>query len=335
MSLETFWFCLIAVLWGGYLLLEGFDFGVGLLLPFLPRDERERRVMFETIGPVWDMNEVWLVVAVGATFAAFPVWYGTLFAAVYPAVLVVLVCLIVRVVSFEWRERRDGDRWRTAWQWANTLGSAGAAFVWGLVLANLLHGLPLTSGQDYGGDALDLISPYTVFAGLLLVLLFAFHGAGYLALRTTGDLRVRASATARVLAVPALIAGLGFLAWTVVLGHATNGRDVGTMLWPAVLGGVAYLCAAVFALLGRERRLFAMTALAIALTAATLFTSLYPRVLVSSPDFANSLTIANAASEHYAMKVITVVAAVLTPVVLLYQGWTWHVLRGRVGGEPL
>jgi len=335
MSLETFWFCLIAFLWGGYLLLEGFDFGVGLLLPFLPRDERERGVMFETIGPVWDMNEVWLVVAVGATFAAFPVWYGTLFAAVYPAALVILVCLIVRVVSFEWRERGDGDRWRTVWQWANTLGSAGATFAWGLVLANLLHGLPLTSSQDYAGDALDLLSPYTVFAGLLFVLLFAFHGAGYLALRTTGDLRVRASAAARVLAVPALVAGVGFLVWTVVVGHDTNGRDVGVMLWPAVLGGIAFASAAVFALLGRERRLFAMTALAIALTAATLFTSLYPRVQVSSPDFANSLTVANAASEHYALKVITFIAAFVTPVVLLYQAWTWHVLRGRVGGEPL
>src|SRR3954451_3431001 len=143
MSLQIFWFCLIGVLWGGYFLLEGFDFGVGILLPFLPRDEGERSTMLETIGPVWDGNEVWLVVATGATFAAFPAWYATMFSGFYLAVLLILVLLIVRVVSFEWREKSENPRWRAVWQWANTVGSVGAPFVWGVALASLLHGVPL------------------------------------------------------------------------------------------------------------------------------------------------------------------------------------------------
>jgi len=333
MSLQTFWFCLIAVLWAGYFVLEGFDFGVGLLLPSVARDERERDTMFEAIGPVWDANEVWLVVAAGATFAAFPAWYGTMFSGFYLALLLVLVCLIVRVVSFEWRERREDPRWRAVWQWANTAGSFGAPFVWGVALADLLYGLPLNASHDYAGDFGDLFSPYSVFAGLVVVALFAFHGASYLALRTTGELSGRAAAAARRLATPAVLAGVAFLAWTLVVAHDHNQRSLLAPLWPAALGALALVWAALFAFLRRSGRAFAMTALAIVLTVATLFTSLYPRVLVSLPDFANSLTLSNAASAHYALKVITIVAFVLTPVVLLYQGWTYHVFRARVGGR--
>src|SRR5436309_1902000 len=170
MSLEIVWFWLIAVLWAGYFLLEGFDFGVGMLLPALPRSERERSTMFESIGPVWDGNEVWLVVAGGATFAAFPAWYATMFSGFYLALLLILVCLIVRVVSFEWREKSSNPRWRSTWRWANTVGSIGAPFVWGVALANLVHGVPLTSSHGYSGDFLDLFSGYTVFAGLAVVL---------------------------------------------------------------------------------------------------------------------------------------------------------------------
>src|SRR5262249_42753924 len=162
----------------------GFDFGVGMLLPVLSRDEGERRIMFQTIGPVWDGNEVWLIVAGGATFAAFPSWYATMFSGFYVALLLVLVCLIVRVVSFEWRPKSESPRWRAVWTWANTLGSVGAALIWGVGLANLVNGVPLNSEGDYAGDFFDLFSPYTVVAGLTVVLLFAFHGATFLTLRT-------------------------------------------------------------------------------------------------------------------------------------------------------
>ena len=180
MGLEVFWFWLIAVLWSGYFLLEGFDFGVGILLPFLGRDEADRKTMLKTIGPVWDGNEVWLVVAAGATFAAFPAWYATMFSGFYLALLAILVLLIVRVVSFEWLEKSEDPRWRTTWRWANTAGSVGVPLLWGIALFSLVHGVPLSSSGGYSGDILDLFTLYTVFAGIVLVLVCALHGATFL-----------------------------------------------------------------------------------------------------------------------------------------------------------
>jgi cytochrome bd ubiquinol oxidase subunit II len=334
MSLAIFWFCLIAVLWGGYFVLEGFDFGVGILLPFLPRDERERGAMLQTIGPVWDGNEVWLVVAAGATFAAFPAWYATMFSGFYLALLLILVLLIVRVVSFEWREKSENPRWLTTWRWANTVGSIGAPFVWGVALANLVHGVPLDSDGNYSGNVLDLFNAYTVLAGLATVALFALHGATFLTLRTTGDLCARATALARRLSIPVAILLGALLAWTVAVGVDRNDKDVFPPGLPAALGVGALVLTVVFAMRGRSGWAFVSTALAAALWVATIFTTLYPRVLVSHPSFSNSLTISDAAAAHYALSVITVVAAILTPVVLLYQGWTYHVFRARLGGEP-
>jgi cytochrome bd ubiquinol oxidase subunit II len=335
MGLEAFWFCLIAVLWAGYFLLEGFDFGVGMLLPVLPRkgDEAERSMMFESIGPVWDGNEVWLVVAAGATFAAFPAWYSTMFSGFYIALLLVLVLLIVRVVSFEWREKQDGPRWRTTWQWMNTIGSIGAPFIWGVALANLINGVPLNSSHVYTGNFLDLFRPYTAFAGLTVVVLFALHGATYLTLRTRGDLRERATSTAQRLSIPAAVLGIAFVAWTVAVAHDHNARGVLPTSVPGALTAIALLAAVALAHARRSGWVFAMTALAAIGIVATIFTGLYPRVLVSAPTFANSLTISNAAAGHYALQVITVAAAILTPIVLLYQSWTYYVFRKRLGGQ--
>jgi cytochrome d ubiquinol oxidase subunit II len=333
MDLELFWFLIIAFFWAGYFLLEGFDFGVGMLLPFLPRDERERRVMFESIGPVWDGNEVWLVVAGGATFAAFPAWYGTMFSGFYLALLLVLAFLIIRVVSFEWREKRDSPRWRATWTWANTIASAGAALIWGVGLANLVNGVPINSDGDFAGDFWNLFSPYTVFAGLAVVLLFAFHGATFLTLKTSGDLLERARHAARRLALPAALVAGAFLVWTVAVAVDRNDKDIFPPVLPAAAGIVALVLAVVFILSGRSGRAFAMTGAGTVLLVATLFTSLYPRVMVSQPDFANSLTVEGTASSHYALTVMTVVAVILAPVVLLYQGWTYHVFRGRLGLE--
>jgi len=335
MGLEQVWFVLIAVLWSGYFLLEGFDFGVGMLLPVLPRDERERGILFASIGPVWDGNEVWLVVAAGATFAAFPAWYATLFSGFYVALLLILVLLIVRLVSFEWRERQTGERWRTTWLWANTIGSVGASFLWAVALANLVEGVPLNSSHVFTGSVLDLFSPYTVVAGLSMVAVFALHGATYLTLRTTGDLCRRAAQTAQRLTLPALVLGAGAAAWTVVVAHQNNQRAVLATAIPAVLTAAVLVAALTFTRAGRPGRAFAATGLAAIGFVATVFTGLYPRVLVSSPDFANSLTIENAVTGHYALQVITVTAAILTPLILLYQGWTYYVLRARISGEPV
>jgi cytochrome d ubiquinol oxidase subunit II len=330
-GLEIFWFCLIGVLWGGYFVLEGFDFGVGILLPFLPRSEDERGVMLATIGPVWDGNEVWLVVAGAATFAAFPLWYATMFSGFYLALLLVLVCLIVRVVSFEWREKSSNARWRSTWRWANTVGSIGAPFVWGVALANLVHGVPLNSSGGYSGDFLDLFSAYTVFAGGVVVLLFAFHGATFLAIRTTGDLCGRAARATRRLAVPAALLGAGLLVWTVAVAHNRNARGIVPPAIPAALGIAGLGLAVLLVIRRRTGAAFVMTALAALAVVATIFTGLYPRVLVSHPTFTNSLTISSAASGHYALTVMTVVAGIFAPLILLYQGWTYHVFRRRLG----
>jgi cytochrome d ubiquinol oxidase subunit II len=335
MNLQNVWFCLIAVLWAGYFVLEGFDFGVGMLLPFVPRDEGERGAMFESIGPVWDGNEVWLVVAAAATFAAFPAWYGAMFSGFYLALLLVLFCLIIRVVSFEWRGKSDSPRWRATWMWANAIGSFGASFVWGVGLSALLHGLPIDSGGNFTGSLADLFHPYTVFAGISVVLLFVYHGASYLTLRTTGALCERVAVVARRLSLPAALAGSGFLAWTVVVAIDRNERGLAGPLVPALLGAGALALAFVLTLGRRSSWAFGFTTAAIVLWVATLFTSLYPRVMVSSTDFANSLTVQNAASAHYSLAVISVVAAIFLPLVLLYQGWTYHVFRARVGGDEL
>jgi cytochrome d ubiquinol oxidase subunit II len=335
MDLEIFWYCLIAVLWSGYFLLEGFDFGVGMLLPFVPRTEGERGAMFESIGPVWDGNEVWLVVAAGATFAAFPAWYATMFSGFYLAFLLLLFFLIVRVVSFEWREKSESPRWRSVWLWANAIGSAGIALVWGIGLANLIHGVPLDSNGDYDGGLVDLFSTYTVFAGIAFVLVLAFHGANYLTLRTTGDLYERVRTAARRLAVPAVVVGAVFLIWTVVVAIDRNDKDVFPVVVPAVLGIAALALAVLLVYAGRSGLAFTMTALGTIAAVATLFTGLYPRVMVSSTEFGNSLDVPGAASEHYTLAVMTVVVLIVLPIILVYQSWSYYVFRARVTGEEV
>jgi len=335
MTLAELWFVLVAVLWSGYFVLEGFDFGVGMLLPFLPRDERERSAMFQSIGPVWDGNEVWLVVAGGATFAAFPTWYATMFSGFYLALLLVLVCLIVRVLSFEWRAKSTSPRWRTVWTWANTVGSFGAPLVWGVGLSVLLYGIPIDSKGDFTGGFFDLFNWYSVIGGISVVVLFAYHGATYLTIRTTGGLCERAHGIARLLSVPAAVAVTAFLALTAHVAVDRNQRNVTVPLVLTLVGLAVLVVAAVFVKRRRSGWAFALTALVTALWVATLFASLYPRVMVSSTSLGDSLTIDNASSAHYTLVVMTVVATICVPVILLYQGWTYYVFRARVGGGEL
>jgi cytochrome bd ubiquinol oxidase subunit II len=335
MGLEITWFCLLCVFWTGYFVLEGFDFGVGALLPVLGKSEADRGAMFQSIGPVWDGNEVWLVVAGGATFAAFPVWYGTMFSGFYLAFLLILVLLIGRVVSFEWREKAESARWKAAWTWVNTVASVGAPLLWGIALASLLHGVPIDSDQNFAGEFGDLFSGYTVLAGIAVSLLFAAHGAVFLTLRTVGDLCSRARRTAAVLTPAAAAVGAGFLVWTLVVANDRNDKGVFPGILPVAVAAVAALAAVWFVRSARDHWAFVATMTTIVAVVVTLFVSLYPRVMVSNPDFANSLTIENASSEDYTLKVMTVVAAVLVPVVLLYQAWTYRVFRARITGEPV
>jgi cytochrome bd ubiquinol oxidase subunit II len=329
MNLATVWFILIAILWTGYFVLEGFDFGVGILLPFLGRDNTDRRMMINTIGPVWDGNEVWLLTAGGATFAAFPLWYASLFSGFYLALLVILVALIIRGVSFEFRGKVDSVRWRRNWDRAIFTGSALPALLWGVAFANILRGVPLNAAGVYTGNLLTLLNPYGLLGGLTTLSLFTLHGAIFLSLKTTGDLRVRARALAVRVAAAAVPLAAAFLAISQV-AHGKPATDV-----TAAVAAVALLAAVAAAFRGREGWAFAGTAVTLVLTVATLFGDLYPDVLPSSTRAAFSLTVSNASSAHYALLVMTWVALIFTPIVLLYQGWTYWVFRKRLSRSDI
>ena len=336
MDLQTLWFVLIVVLWSGYFLLEGFDFGVGMLLPFVPRNESERGAMFESIGPVWDGNEVWLVVAAGATFAAFPAWYATMFSGFYLALLLLLFFLIIRVVSFEWRAKSDSPGWRRFWLAANALGSTGIPLIWGIALANLIHGVPLDSNGDYDGNLVDLFTPYTLGAGIAFVLMFAFHGATYLGLRTEGALHARVGAAARRLALPAVIVGATFLIWTVFVAVDRNDKDVFPVVVPAVLGIAALALAAVLAFAGRNGLAFTMTALGTSRGGCDALHRPLPAGDRLQPELREQpRRVSAAASTHYTLAVLTVIALIVLPIVLLYQSWSYYVFRARVSGEEI
>ncbi|MEV0326733.1 cytochrome d ubiquinol oxidase subunit II [Micromonospora echinospora] len=325
MDLTTVWFVLIAVLFTGYFILEGFDFGVGALLPVLARDDRERRVMINTIGPVWDGNEVWLITAGGAMFAAFPEWYATLFSGFYLPLLLILLALIVRGVAFEYRHKRPEATWKRRWDTAITLGSLIPALLWGVAFANILRGVPLDADHEYTGGLIDLLNPYALLGGLTTTALFLTHGAVFTALKTTGDIRHRARTLATRLGAIAAVLTVAFLAWTLTIRSNTTAVILATAATAALLAGLTAAHAR------REGWAFTGTATAIALAVATLFTALFPNVLPSTADPAGTLTATNAASTPYTLGIMTWVAAVFTPVVLAYQGWTYWVFRKRIG----
>jgi cytochrome bd ubiquinol oxidase subunit II len=327
-TLVTFWFIVLVVLWTGFLVLEGFDFGVGMLHGVVGRDEQGRRLAIQTIGPLWDGNEVWLIVAAAGTFAAFPGWYATMFSGLYLAMVLLLVALIARGVSFEFRGKRDGAGWRRAWDAATTGGSLLAPLLIGVALGNLLHGVPIGSDQEYAGSLADLLNPYSLCCGLVLVLLCLLHGASFLALRTSGELRQRALRVGRRVGPLAAVAVTGFAVWT----QATAGGGA-PLSPPGVVAVLAALAAAWLVGRGRDALAFAATAVTMAAVVVTIFVALYPRVMVSTLGSGNDLTITNTSSSPYTLKVMTVTAAILFPVVLAYQGWTYWVFRRRVGGD--
>jgi cytochrome d ubiquinol oxidase subunit II len=334
MSLQATWFVLVCGLWSAYFVTEGFDFGVGMLIPVLGRSESDGAAMFGAIGPVWDGNEVWLLIAGGATFAAFPQWYATMFSGFYIALLAILVLLIVRVVSFEWRTKSEHAAWRELWTWVNVVASYGAPLLWGIALSSLLYGTPIAADQQFTGSFWDLFSAYSVLAGLAVVALFALHGAVYLGMRGGRDEgRARARAIAFRLAVPAAVLGAAFLIATLLVGTSRNHQHVAPGLVVLVLAGLAVIAVLVFTLRRRPALAFAATAATIVLAVVMLFVELYPRVMVSSTAFADSLTVANASSGHYTLTVMTVATVLLLPVVLVYQFWAYRVFRVRVSGE--
>ncbi|MFD0591674.1 cytochrome d ubiquinol oxidase subunit II [Catellatospora coxensis] len=325
MSLADLWFIAVAVLWTGFFILEGFDFGVGMLHGVVGRDDAGRRMAVSSIGPLWDGNEVWLVVAGAAMFAAFPGWYATMFSSLYLALVLVLAALIVRGMSFEYRDKDKHPRWRRTWSTLLTVGSVVALFLLGVGLGDLLHGLPIGADQEFAGTFADLLPPYSLFVGLTFVLLCALHGATFLALKTTADVRERATRLTRRLAPVTALAVLVYITWS----HVISGKG----FFPNVIeiaAVLAVLAAAWLAGDGKEGWAFTATTFAMATSVLVIFTNLYPRVMVSTMGAANDLTLANTASGSYALKVMTVVLVVMLPVVILYQAWTYHVFRQRV-----
>jgi len=324
MHLTTLWFVLIAVLWTGYFVLEGFDFGVGALLPVLGRDELDRRVMLRTLGPLWDGNEVWLLVAGGATFAAFPEWYASMFSGFYLALLLILVALIVRGLAIEYRNKQDDVVWRRRWDIAITASSAAPALLWGVAFANIVRGVPLDASHRYTGTFFTLLNPYALLGGLVTLSLFLLHGAVFLALKTDGDIRQRAWHLAAQLG----IAAIGLAALFLVITQARHGKVLTDIT--AAVAAVTLIGAVAANARGREGWAFFGTAVTIAFAVTTLFGDLWPNVLPSSTASAFSLTVRNAASSAYTLGVMTWVAAFATPVVLAYQGWTYWVFRKRI-----
>lgn len=340
MDLQTIWFALVAVLWIGYFVLDGFDLGAGALLPVIGKNDDERRVVINTLGPVWDGNEVWLLTAGGATFAAFPLWYATMFSGYYLALFLVLVALILRGVAFEYRGKKDSLKWRRNFDIMIVVGSVLPALLFGVAFGNITGGskiaavegaqLPGAGAINYVGTFFDLLNPFALVMGLMTLTVFLTHGAIFIALKTDGEIRERARKVATKIGIVAAVFAVASLLWA----QTVSGRVAITL--PIVLvGAVVWLAALGMNLKGREGWAFGLSSVTIGLAVAALFIGMYPNVMPSSIDAAYNLTIENASSQSYTLTVMTIVALIMTPIVLIYQGWTYWVFRKRLSTKVI
>lgn len=332
MDLNILWFILITVLFVGFFFLEGFDFGVGILLPFLGKNDAERRVIINTIGPIWDGNEVWMITAGGAMFAAFPNWYATLFSGFYLALFLVLFALIIRGVAFEFRSSDSSPRWRNTWDWMIFTGSFLSALLWGVAMTNVVKGVPIDAKMQYVGTFFTLLNPYAIVGGLTTLLVFMLHGALYLNLKTMDDIADRASKTAKKIALVGIPVVLLFAGLTYFQTDLFANLGAGITLLAA---GAALVLTNVLIRSRKGGWAFIANSLTILLFTVALFWGLFPRVMVSSLNPEWSLTIYNASSSPYTLKIMTIIALTMVPIVLLYQGWTYWVFRKRVTEKNL
>ncbi|WP_022872622.1 cytochrome d ubiquinol oxidase subunit II [Nesterenkonia alba] len=342
MDIAQIWFILVAFFFVGYFVLDGFDFGVGMALPLIGKDDTDRRVMINTIGPVWDLNETWVIVAGAVLFAAFPEWYASLFSGFYLPLLLILLALIARGVSFEYRHQRKHRQWAQNFDRMIIIGSVLPAFLWGVAFANVVRGVPMDENHNVVGSLFDLLNPYALLGGVTLTLLCLVHGAIFIALKTDGQIRIRARRLVLQAAVPTVIAAAWFLLWTIWLhtGYAPDalqaaGSDrapgVG-LVWVILTAAAAAVCllaAVALTWRGKEGTAFTAMAATIGLAVVTLFLSLFPNVLPSTTGV-GGLTIANASSSDYTLGVMLWVAIIMTPLVIGYQGWTYWVFRRRL-----
>lgn len=334
MTLQTVWFILIAVLWIGYFILEGFDFGVGMLLKQVSSNEADRRAVLTTLGPLWDGNEVWLLVAGGATFAAFPEWYATLFSGFYLPLFLILVGLIVRGVALEYRSKYGRAEWRQRWDIAIVISSAIPALLWGVAFSNIVKGVPIEKVDghlEYTGGFFNLLNPYALLGGVVTLTVFLTHGAIFLSLKTAGEIRKKARTLVTRYGLVAAVSAVAYLIWTIALLPEKKA----IVLALSALVAIFWLAALGMNLKGREGWAFIFSSLAILSFVSDLFNALYPRVMPSSVSTAFDLTITNASSTDYTLKTMTVVAVIMTPIVLIYQGWTYWVFRKRVSADQI
>ncbi len=328
-SLRILWFVLIAVLWIGFFFLEGFDFGVGMLMPFLGKKDAERRALINTIGSAWDGNEVWLLTAGGATFAAFPQWYATMFSGFYLALFLLLVALIRRGIAFEYRSKDPNPRWRHTFDWMIAVGSFLAPLLLGTAFANLVHGVPIDQNMMYTGNLFTLLNPYGLIGGLTMVSVFLLHGANFLGLRLEGELRDRAHNAAKKLYIFAAVMVVLLAVTTYIYTDILTKIGVNPGIVP--IAAVVVLLATIYFINRRmEGWAFAFTGLNIVLTQIAFFTLMFPRVMISSSNPNWSLTIYNASSSQYTLSVMSIVALIFVPIVLAYQGWSYYMFRKRV-----
>lgn len=332
--LQILWFGLIAVLWAGYLVLEGFDFGVGMLLPILSKNEKEKRTLINTIGPVWDGNEVWLLTAGGATFAAFPEWYATLFSGFYLPLLLILVALIVRGVAFEYRSKIDSESWRKKWDLAILVGSWFPAILWGVAFGNIVRGVALNPDHNMNFDwetFFGLLNPYALLGGATTCLLFLMHGAIFIALKTKGDIQVRAGKLSHQLSWVATVVAAAFAIWT----SFAFSENLIVSLAATALAALALVGVIITTKMRREGWAFILSAVVILAAVVLIFGSLYPYVMPDIDRGPNGLTIMNASSSEYTLTVMTWVAVVLTPIVLAYQSWSYWVFSKRLSAKSI
>ena len=332
MDLNILWFILITVLFTGYFILEGFDFGVGILLPFLGKDDLKRRVIINTIGPHWDGNEVWLITAGGAIFAAFPNWYATLFSGFYLPLFFILLALIFRGVAFEFRSKDENPKWRTFWDWAIFGGSILPALLWGVAFSNFVRGVPIDGNMNYLGGFWNLINGYSLLGGVFSLLLFTLHGALFLSLKTSGDLVKKAKNVAGKLWFPALVAYGG---WIIASYSATDIMRNNALVLPlSILALVTLVLSGWFIRQEKPGVPFILSTLTILLSTLVYFLGLFPRVMVSSLNKIWDLTIYNTSSSPYTLKVMSIIALIFVPIVLVYQGWSYWVFRKRISEKP-
>ena len=333
MDLNILWFILVTVLFIGFFFLEGFDYGVGMLNPLVAKNDTERRIVLNTFGPFWDGNEVWLLTAGGAIFAAFPNWYATLFSGFYLALFLVLLTLIVRCVGIEVRSKKESQQWRTTWDLLIAISSFLSGFLWGVAVSNLMTGVPIDADMQFAGNFFTLLTPFTIFGGVVFVLLFAFHGALFLKLKAGSDAVLnRVKALADKLGLVLVVA---VVIWVVLAYLLTDIYSGVLALALVALAAVALVASVVLQLKDKKGFSFIAMFLAILCVTASVFAGMFPNVMISTLDPSWSLTIYNASSSPYTLKIMTIVAFTLVPIVLLYQSWNYYVFRKRVTAKDV